>query len=343
MRKLLLKGIFLVFVIALIQQITAKLFPWNWGNRALLTKMTLLEKEIKNKNFNTFFIGGSNTYRHVIPTVFDSLSEENVISLNLGTDGCYPPEAYHILDNLITNYDGVEYVFVSLNSFDRLFNRKRYRTTRTKYYINTNWFFKELLYLRDIKNQKWRKEMLKKYSVTFLENFFRIGYKKDYIKYFFGNWLYSEKVIGLDRDGYRAFDTPVTPNEKVAVNIPRRTKELQKHWERAYDVDENHNKEYERIHLEIITDFIAKGNEKGIKIIFLLPPKSFLLSTIPKMLALYNQIPESNRMSLANPANYPVFFQEQYRWDAGHLTHEGAKLYSQALAKEFNNLVKNEN
>lgn len=89
--------------------------PYYWGNPLLEAKVTYLEE--MEAPINTLFIGNSYINRHVIPSVFDSLTGYS--SFNLGKDGMHFLETQYIFDHLMKDYskkEELERVFLpSLN------------------------------------------------------------------------------------------------------------------------------------------------------------------------------------------------------------------------------------
>ena len=339
MRQIFLKGgMFLAITLGILWGIN-ELLPFYWGNRMLLTKMNYVNK--KERVSDTFFIGGSNTFRHIVPSLFDSLLlEHKITSFNLGNDGCYPTHSYHILENLVDEIgEELDYVFITLNSFDALPDA-RFRVTKTKYFTDLNLYIQECKYVYNLEaDNKKKLDLLRRYSISFWENVFKINMRKDYLEYFLGITAFGEGANGKHRDGFTPLPGLVTEHKQLAKNIPKVMHSIAENWKNT--IDKKVDASYNKAHLNWIEKLIAVTANKGVHLIFILPPKRFTVESYEELYALYNAINEDNRIALCDPSIYPEFYDPDFRWDAGHFNKKGARVYTTALATEFKKILQN--
>jgi hypothetical protein len=85
--------------------------------------------------------------------------------------------------------------------------------------------------------------------------------------------------------------------------------------------------------LKYYHEVIEKAKDRNNTVIFHIPPMFYPRSS---MIALYNNLPDQNKLPLLNPKfmNQKLFFIENWL-DDGHLMEPGARLYSPELGKQI--------
>ena len=78
---------------------------------------------------------------------------------------------------------------------------------------------------------------------------------------------------------------------------------------------------------------IKKFNEKGIKLIIIMPPKT--RESYKYLLPVYDKLPASNKINLANPKEFPSSYDPKYCYNFHHLNLAGANIFSENLAYEL--------
>jgi len=178
-----------------------KSVPFYWGNEVMAKKMSYLLNQ-SPKNFNTFFIGSSHTYRHIDPIIFDSVTNCN--SFNLGAPGMGHLEAIYILENFLGRYSSDKRINIFLQN-SRLWQikEKNLHSVRSKYYLDlkrTVWAVKYWLN----KNPKNYKQVYN-HLLSYVENLLCIGKVKEIITFhFFYENSINNKVI--DQKGFYSLD-----------------------------------------------------------------------------------------------------------------------------------------
>jgi len=334
MKTFVIKGILLCTLCILAFVAIGKALPFYWGNRMLLSKMEVLQNQ---KDVNTLFIGGSTVFRQIDPKIFDSKVEDKSIkSFNLGTDGCYPTQCYYIAENILRDKAyNIKNIFISLNAFDPI-PKGRYQTTRIKFYSTFKILIHRLKYLANLKqlSKEDQNKYLKKYLGTFYEGFFKLGMRRDIIQLIKGQTTFGSSYFGLEQNGYVALNGNHRNNNKELKQTENVTTKIGQNWTKARE--ENQINDFNAAHLAIINKLISAAKKKNCEIIFILPPQSFVLETIPEIYGLYNQIPSANKLDVNDPSKYPKLYDLDHKWDGGHLNDRGAKYYTNALVSEYN-------
>jgi len=312
------------------------ILPWYWGNPQLVSKVEYLQK---NEIYpNTYFIGSSNIFRQIQPTIFDNSTRKSTHSFNLGSDGCFPEHNIYLLDNLLNSRgEKIKYIFLELNSYDDM-DDFRYRTTKSIYSGNLKQYLNRLKYIHSLQLDKQKKiYYLKRYTVSYLDNFFKIGMRKDLLTFLYHGNLFGDDMVGENKDGYLALAGEHTKNRVQRNYIPRGMSELKYYLTNAYG-RKSKNEDYNKSHLKLLNNYIQKLKKRDIQLICLLLPKPFKLENHKSIVGLFEQLPSNHKIDLANPNKFPLFFIDKYRWDYGHLNNAGSKLFTQALAEEFNKI-----
>jgi len=340
MLKLIIKSLILISLIILISELLNKrsFLPYHWGNNDLDTKISFLKEQ--NIDPRAYFIGSSVTFRQTIPSLFDKIiNNPTNYSFNIAIDGAMPPQTFYILDNLLEQDSTIDYVFFEVNSFDNL-GPKIFQSTRSKYYFNIGYLIlctKYLYYstLRLI----YKGGMAAKYVVTFIENTLKIGMREDFLKYIKDTNIHQMRIVGENKDGFRAFPNDKTRNKEMLERLPTYIKNTKNLFTTTYaSLNDSKNTSYNKELRNCFLKQLKKADKKGVKLIFILNPVAFAFDEIPEMVALFYSLPATNRLDLADPFKHSEFYQLENRWDEGHLNEKGALLYSQKLSKLFKTL-----
>jgi len=340
MKKIILKGGIFLVIILIILWLLNEMLPFSWGNRMLHTKVEYLNKDNNKQKFNSFFLGSSTTYRHIIPSLFDSLlQEQRLVSFNLGTDGCYPTHIYNILENVLKeSNEDIKYIFVTISTFDPL-PETRFHSTKTKYFTKLKWYYQELKYLFYLEaDNKKKADLLRKYSITYWENIFKINMRRDVINYIVGKGKFGESVLGKNKDGYRKLPGKITEIEWMAKTIPKFVGKTKRSWSTVKKDQSNYNKG----HLDLIENLITKSKENGTHLVFILPPARYAhhaTENYDQIYSLYGAIDEKHKIELCDPAKYPTLYNSEYYWDASHFNSKGARIYTRLLGEEVRRLL----
>lgn len=326
--KLILFGS-LFLVILLSQKVLDNYTPWYWGNEQIYTKLDYLSD--KHTAYDAYFIGSSRTYRNTNPVVFDSIT--GLKSFNVGTAGTRPPELYLVVDHFIaqkTKNGPKQYLLVELTAIDEgpLNNENLIRQT---YWVNTDSYS---LGMGQYLEQPIHPRSPFWYTRGFLRNQTKFGMgRRQYLSM-------SEEsdqlhVLGPLANGYLSIEKQIELGILVSERTQARLnflKDSAKFILRKQSIVNEtlvKNKTNFRTHLARIHELIAKAEVKNISLVFVKLPIQ------EGKLALYNAIPEANKIDMAAPSIYPVFYQTSSYFDQGHFTEEVASIYTTYLADSF--------
>jgi len=213
----------------------------------------------------------------------------------------------------------------------------RFQRTYTKYYTSFSWLLSGIKYIRNIKNieEKERLKLMKRYATSYFENFFKVGMRTDYFDSFSSSTYSNHLAIAKKRsDGYM----PLPPNKRNPKMLEGYLTKLLKKKKEAYKSSDTDT--YNCVLLDIFVSYLKGYKEEDIHLIYILPPREANLDTDLEMLNLYRALPDGHKIDLGDPFKYPEFYRIENRYDRGHLSNEGAKMYTQKLAIAFKEILK---
>ena len=294
--------------------------PYYWGNRGMVTKMNYLEQN--KTNYNTYFIGSSRIFHQVIPALFDSLNVGKTRSFNLGVQGVEPPESCYLLEHFLEKpKPKIKYIIFELDKIKDLQNSHR-TNLRSKYYLNFSYFN---LGFRGALEQK-EYGATQNYCISYFSRLIRA---EMIFPRFSPNTqpLQTEKILGKYQDGYANLDDI----EAQRLNIPK----IEKHHNLICEEYKNGLDFYEvsPTYLTKIHQIIKKAKAKNIQLIFLKPPLN------EGILPLYNTIETPYKIDISSPYHYPKLYELEHLHDWRHLNAEGAEIFTEILAKEFQKVM----
>jgi len=308
--------------------------PYYWGNKQINTKMEYLVETKKDPNI--YFLGSSLTYRHVMPTVFDSITNKGV-SFNLGGDGIFAPQTFHLIENLIKEDSSIDYIFLELNDIDKI--GRRFGNIRTKYYLNPRWLFvvAQFLIHDDIAIEK-KITTINTYFRSYFQKLYWIQMRKNLLSHLAGTNTLHPVTLGKQRDGFYPLLERLSKKNENQYNFESHLERIRNQFIDAYTKDGNKSGSNLFL-LEKLIYYKDLLKEKDIKLIFIINPSPFQISKPARMVNLFAQLPEGHKIDLANPKIHADLYLYKYRWDSGHLNEIGAKIYTERLSKSFNLLV----
>lgn len=346
----LIKNILLLLLIlfALNSLVHRYFLPFGWGDNVLYVKFDHYEKN--KAGFNTVFLGGSLVYRHVDPHLLDSLAGANGLELssyNLGVDGNGFIKTNMELDRILEDPSpDLEYIFTSLSN-SSIFLRLNLHTRK----FVTWWRFKDMVYAIRL---TWKLPMTFKrkvkfswfYVVTYLENRLNFGHLTDAVQFHVKKIGYDDSYLGRRMDGFYPYDhqagrqlmsqawedTLMKQSRQAYLTDSVKRQNMLNANIRAFRETDPDGPALQMM-VDTYLDMIRRCEEKGIKLIVLMPPR--IRESYSVFIPIYNALPEANRINLASPLDYPEFYEVQNSYNFHHLDINGAKLYTTALAEEF--------
>lgn len=336
----------------------ALISPFGWGDSTFYTKATyFLENQ---QEFNGVFVGGSLEYRHIDPAVIDSIAHENAIDLrsfNLGNDGYNLPLQVWVVENVLERAaENLDYIFLSLSS-DPLFYKGVLHTKEWNYWQNP----KSVIFSVRILNQmpipvKQKQQFTRFYLMSLFENALKFGMMDDLLQFNLKPVLADSIYLGLHKNGYFPYDDEERyltlrkdlPDEIISkmrnneiskqdyrINQPKRDS-LDNLWTTAFERYQP-GKEPIPLYLDTYLNLYRKCAQKGIKLIFVMPPKG--RTDYQLLQAIYERLPDDSRINLADPRKYPEFFSLENGYNYHHMNAAGSAIYSARLGERIVQLI----
>jgi hypothetical protein len=323
--------------------------PFGWGDPIFTPKIQHVSEN--STQYNALFFGESMTYRQINPKTVDELLQNSGYdfrSFNMGADAHNMLQQMREADYVLQNNSDVKYVFFNLSMTADLF----WSNLHTAYIMH--WIdFKSLIngikislestYLGDIKK---RLNAVKNYIYTYIEKSLLFGVIPDAIH-----------NLSVDNSHYLGYDTtgfyPYSDTASILLTINRESEELLKKMRLQYlendslraQILETTEKAYSgqlgKVDMPTFTSlmrsYISEKEKQNIHVFFILPPKMDKYYSM--LLPAFESLPESNRISLASPFEYPEFYSKENTFNFRHLNETGAQLYSEMLAEKIEKLL----
>jgi hypothetical protein len=301
-----------------------------WGNEEYNSKLS----EYKKDTYNVVHFGSSRILTGIDPFLFDSLLNKKttlkVKSFNMATPGTWANETFYLYEDFLNNSSlssNVKIVFMEFQNVMAI-RTDKLSTNKVIYYQNPDNLLFVVRYAIDdirlgIKNIPSSLYTASVYSIATIENLLNLGRFNnnetafDSLAYFGTN---ERGYLGLDK--IRASRKAITSD-----NLIRYTQNISTH---LHKIGSSYNRSY---HNKMMT-LIQQSEEKGIQLIFVLPP----VKLTSNMMALFNKIPLSNKVEVCDPEKFPELYQLNNWIDESHLSKNGSAYLTKYVA---NNLTLN--
>lgn len=344
--------IFFLLILAVNQVMKKILLPYAWADNVLTQKIKGYKEP--NDQYNTLFLGASLTYRHIDPYIIDSIAHLNgleVHSYNLAVDA---QNFVKILDNFeysktIQN-PHLEYVFIELSSSMEMY-LPALHTVKNFYWIEFHHVLQAAGLIKEFPVNKVQKALYGyAYGVSWLENLLSFGAAPDVLRYYFSQKKNEKYFIGKNKNGFypyslnSRFPLMGTSEEEKMIFEERRilmenpdTIISALKQKAAIEYNRGGGKKIMKNQLNILLNLIAENNSKGIKTIYILPPRARGNYNI--LLPLFRELPADNKIDLGNPNLYPEFYTIENSFNFFHFNQEGAEVYSKVLGQKVVELL----
>ncbi|MEM7028082.1 MAG: hypothetical protein AAF629_00715 [Chloroflexota bacterium] len=343
--QLCLFAIILLALINLPQYLTT---CYYWGNPGILPKMRLLADD--SETYNTYFFGSSRIHRHINPILFDELTTAQTTSYNLGFVGTYVPESYYLLERFLADMSEMQQGFILIELQEiRSLPYDNVGTTRAKYYLTPKdmQFVIEGHLENETLNNNRKYRAIRNYAFSFVEKTLGIGLLQDFTKNSMTCIGFDEKALYPMNQAIRGFySLEAEFADTSAADLKQRYDDLQSDLsvigKREQEIREGYQiyQDYSvsATHLDRIQTLISRAKEKGYHLIFVLPPRLPQRNYL-QLLPVFDQIGDQHKIDLANPDQFPEFYVVETSFDIGHFDDVGSKLFTETLAKKFNELA----
>ncbi|MFC0876137.1 hypothetical protein ACE01N_06065 [Saccharicrinis sp. FJH2] len=342
--KSIIKPAILFFIGLIIISNIPKLFSdYYWANTTWKTKINYLSTN--NIKPECVFIGSSRVLRQINPEIIDSVVfEDSLQSFNLGSNATFIPESFYLYKNFIKTdiSKNLKYVVIELG-VPELIGKGNFKTSKESYFRNIHNTLFSLKYIE--KSDLSLKAKLKQgffhvYAIT--NNILGLGQIKSRIT---STNNLENQFLGENYDGFFPLEDQLKIHDRYYDHLLKRVKRFnqsqidlitrKKYNSEKYQVESKSSqilfKEYKRI--------VKLSNQKGVKVIFLIPPRlsKYQISGIKQELA--NQHNDLSIIDLSSPERFPDLYKNDLSFDIGHLNNDGSKLMSLKLAAQLKLIV----
>lgn len=341
--KSFLKRLIFFFSFLLLILVLKKVFtPYYLGNVYFKPKLEYFNKNYKTQNYNTVFFGSSRIYRHVNTEVLDSLmSSQSINSFNFATVATFSPESYFLYENFIDNQSDkkLDYAFLELQALNEI-DGDNLTTTKGNYWNTIGYLNFAINYVSNSdKSQGEKLDLTSRYVKSHLYSYFDVKIFKHY-------WMDTKNTVRrMGEHGFYSLDDDLqeTPNNDVLkqrkTTFIADTKTLDERRNSVLDIYENSNKKVVNdYHLSYLKSLIKKSKEKGIDLIYVLPPR-LTAEEYEELVPISNLLPKTNVINLSHPETYNELYTLENSYDVGHLNANGARIMTSYLAEEFKDIL----
>ncbi|HMX59895.1 MAG TPA: hypothetical protein PKK18_05785 [Chitinophagales bacterium] len=353
------KTIIHIAIIVLILFISAAIvrffMPFYWGDATQTVKYEYYEKNAEK--YNAVYLGGSLEYRHIDPSIIDSVAQKNGIdfhSFNLGIDGHGIIQQLNDLEGLLKiRNPNLKYVFLSISSESYFFKANLHTPKWISWHTATSTY--NALNLTSTLDDplKFRTKFSGFWLSSWIENLFNIGTVPDMLKYKFDKSYLDTSYVGKNKDGFYPYDYEESHLFMEYKWEDTLLLESRHRFEKSDPYTDTLNKNVlnsfsnykatdvpNKVMTALYLDAYKKCKKKGIQVFFVLPPKA--RTSYSLLLPVFNAMPEGSKIELADIRKYPKFYSIEYGYNFHHLNYKGARLCSQELAKQLIPLLKSE-
>ncbi|MCW3082643.1 MAG: hypothetical protein JWP12_9 [Bacteroidetes bacterium] len=289
--------------------------------------------------YNAVVFGSSRMFRQVNPDVLDSvLGAYHFSTYNLGAPATFNPEEYFLYEQLLEeDHAHLKYAFLELQPLNKI-SELNVDSKRNYYWMNFKYLrFATQYILRSNDSAALKKQQIDAYCQSYVNNKFDFSgvltlFKKkensaatDATK----NGFYSLNDEMNDTPGEDEFSFRLNAFLKDTTVLNERRKGSEQAFSKKLIAAEANV-----CHMNKLKKLIAKSEEAGIHLFFVMPPK-LNAADYAALLPIMQQLPEANVIQLADVKTFPQLYLASNSFDIGHLNKKGAAVFSALLANEI--------
>ena len=340
MKKFIIKGLILFFIIVLLLFIKKEVTPFYIGNLIFKTKHEDYTK--RNEKFNAVIFGSSYIYRQLNTPLFDSLLNKYELSTyNFGTGALYNPESYFLYENFLQSIDSgeIKIAFLELQSL-RHFLPENQRTTRASYWNNERFLVYSIKYIQDSYYPEEKKyAMYKSFIESYLYSFIDFSILENLLRHGNAKELGVNGFYHLEKAMIESRENLAFKNRWNDFQFGDGKLKLAERVNAAQMVTESIPQEaVNKTHLKLINHFIEASYNKGIHLIIVLPSR-LAESQYNELVGISNSLPLKNSIQLYQYPKYRELYEVDNSFDYGHLNRKGADIFTKYLAIEVENII----
>lgn len=324
-----------------------------WGFEELETKRNYFDQNAAD--YNTLFLGSSRFYRQIDPAVFDASVDTSlqIKSFNYGLHSLFAPLVYDVYEQVLKNEKTqVKFAFLELMNVPQI-ALVNLRSERTIFWYTWEYYCFAVKAIWHSKRNLVRKIYgIASHTFCYFENLLNFKMLSNIVllnekKH---NQTMDTETLGKALNGFYSYDEELNTRNKQNFdyvgmksgydNFLRDTATVTdyQNYSEVMFARKIDTMPYNATHLKKLHELIAFSESLGVHLIFLLPPR-LVIEDFAELLPLYAKLPSTNKIEVSNSKRFPHLYLAKYSFDFGHLNEEGAKLFSEDIAKEFNKRV----
>lgn len=319
MTKLLLKIVIMVSMLLVFFKLTSTRLVFDGSD----LKKNLFETKLNNYNkhhYDTVFIGSSRVYRQISPAFFDSCMNNSTHSFNFGVAGYSPQETINLLKSTILQKDPLpDLVFMELWVTPNI------NPSKTTFSLKT-------------KSQQIKADLYK---------FSKLGMGPSIVTMFIDEKIRStpsQRYLGRNNDGYYPLDLNLKDTELINLQTRRfnfladAQADTNTRIYSNYSISRGYKIKKDNSDLIVkLNDLISEAAKKSVKLVFIIMP--LMTHQYEEIIPLTLELPSQNVINLADPSEFPEFYEAKFMFDNGHLNAAGARLFTEKLSIKYKDLL----
>ncbi|MGB1075848.1 MAG: hypothetical protein ACPGYK_06635 [Flavobacteriales bacterium] len=293
--------------------------------------------------YNHLAIGSSRILCHLRPFELDSICAHEGLDLstfNFGSPATGSPQTLDLLDDILASPLAEELKLITMELTIPLPNDKVNSTYHNHFWNWKNTYIAtRYLWQRNVSWEEKRKNSLLLFQ-HFLSAQLLLG-QKNILDHFFSlhaHWR-TEDYCYVEERGYQSLDQKLENTTPQGFWASRHEELLakKKSFEETIEKNiESHKgpvpSQYSKHHVEFLKEKIEMAREKGVYLLFVLPPPQRMGT---EGLAILNHLPESHVLDYTNPEQYPELYKFEHLFDINHLNDKGGQFFTAAIASKL--------
>ncbi|MDO6597687.1 hypothetical protein Q4512_12235 [Oceanihabitans sp. 2_MG-2023] len=326
---------FCLFLLVLIS-LRFWILPYYYGNDIYASKIAYFEKT--KTPFNTVLFGSSRLYRQLNPRIIDSITTDyNIKTFNFASPATFYPESTYLYENFIEENDSkkIKYAIIELQHLELFKNNAK--TIKGNYWNTTSNMSHCISLINDSHYSKKKKNRLKKtILLSFIYRVLDFTSIKDFFKtkntfnnnnnngYYSLQQEVADKTSNLESilEYYKKFNLDISNYKKLV-----QTAKLRDNLDVSKLTVNNS-------HLKHLIQIIKLSKEKGIDVIYVLPPK-LNLEYYKALLPIVNLLPKNNIIDLSSYKDHTNLYGKDASFDFYHLNNKGSRLFSIVVGEKL--------
>ena len=335
----------LAIIVLTINQLILAALPFAWGDDHFNPRFNYYRAN--RETYDTLFIGSSRVFRHMDPAAYDQEMAPfaPAASYNLGAPANLFPQTTRTFHEILASKpQALQTIIFELTELPLRPPPENWHTLRQIYWYDagTTLDLLRLLWTTDIEPAE--KRLYTAVHLGFLlEKNLNFGLGLDLLIFLLTDEYRNNNYLGQARNGFYPTDEQLitgTMGTKQSLAVRREAflsnpEELARRAESSRKIyhDPGRWTDLDPVYLARLQQMLALADDADVELIFVLPPR--LGEYYTSLLPLYHALPPANRLDLADPDQYPEFYDPELSFDVGHFNQAGAEQFSRKLAREL--------